>query len=116
MKVKIFNYKDINNMIYLYFVFDYLEISDIYCTIKPILGDEYPSLLLQLNTEQEILILDDTVFTEEDCGFDFDKDFYHIVLVEEFNSKYTSKKQLTDIFEMSDIKILFMNDLIYDTV
>ena len=114
MKVKIC--KDITNMIYLYFVFDYLEISDIYCTIKPILGDEYPSLLLQLNTEQQIQLLDDTVFIEEHCGFDVDKDFFQIVLVEEFNSKYTSKKQLTDIFEMSDIKILFMNDLIYDTV
>ena len=38
--------------------------------------------------------------------------FYHILLVENFNSINTSKEQLIDIFALSDIKVLFIDDLI----
>ena len=94
------------------FVFDYLEISHIYCSIKPLLGDEYPSLLLQLNIEQE----SDNTDNEEICGLSYDVNRYDVILVEEFNSKYTSKEQLKEIFEKSDIYVFFINDLIYTTV
>ena len=80
--------------------------SNIYCIIKPILGDDYPYVLSEINIHRKKLDKDD----DDDY---VDADIHLVLIVETFNAIYTSKEQLIKIFEMSDIDVFFIDDLLY---
>ena len=92
---------------YINFGFPGLERSHIHLIIKATLGDEYPSVLAEMNTYRHREMTSVEVF-----GFQTDIEHYDVLLVGEFNSKHTSKLQLKEIFTSSQIEVLFMNDLI----
>ena len=78
--------------------------SYIYCKITTILGDDFPCILSEMRSRMEM--------NDTRCYNESDFKFYHILLVENFNSINTSKEQLIEIFALSDIKVLFIDDLI----
>ena len=80
---------------------------DIYVTIVPTLDNEYPSVYHKIKEN----IQEEEEYEEyEDMFFRIHNKY--VLLVEDFQSMYTSKEQLKEIFEMSDIKVIFLNDLL----
>jgi hypothetical protein len=82
---------------------------NIYIEIKPLLGDDYPNVLRKMN-QQKILTycdLDKKFFTK----FNKDKGII-ILLVKDFVSSSTTKEQLIQIFNQSNIKVIFLKDII----
>ena len=75
----------------------------IYCRIKPVLSDDYPCVLSEMNIQYRDLMKNE----------DFDYDENVILLVETFSSIHTSKEQLIKIFDMSAIHVFFIDELLY---
>ena len=78
--------------------------SHIFCIIKPSLGDGYPCVLSEINIEYKKLNKNDDYV---------DIDIFPVLLVERFNAIHTSKEQLIKIFEMSEINVFFIDELLY---
>lgn len=76
------------------------------CNIEPILNDNYPHILRKIKEQMELTNNDKTLFDEYHCK-------KYILLIEKFNSKYTTKEQLISIFKQSNIMIIFITDEIF---
>ena len=75
---------------------------NIYCEIKPILGDDYPCVLRKMNTQISA--------TEMKIG---DKEYNrYVLLVDKFESSVTTDEQLIEIFKQSNIRVIFANQII----
>jgi hypothetical protein len=103
--------------------------ENIYCEIKPLLGDDYPSVLRKMNTQ--IKLTDNCISLENDkikkshtqnwnygyhkeCNFDLQQSIIkpnYILLVKDFVSSTTTKEQLIQIFQQSNIKVIFFKDV-----
>lgn len=76
----------------------------IYSEIKPLLGDDYPCVLRKLNTQIEL--------TKTDNQKKYDETpITYTLIVQDFNSNCISKEQLKEIFNQSNIKVIFTDDL-----
>ena len=106
--------------------------ENIYCEIKPLLGDDYPCVLRKMNTQ---IKLTDTYISLENekikishqkfenrryynssdgYKFDFQQNIIkpnYILLVKDFASSTTTKEQLIQIFNQSNIKVIFLKDI-----
>lgn len=79
-------------------------IGNIYCEIKPTLGDDYPNVLRKMKTQIELTITDRM---KTNSG---GKHIY-LLIVGTFNSVSTTNEQLISIFKQSNINIIFINNL-----
>ncbi len=75
----------------------------LFVEIKPILGDDYPCVLRKMKTQIE-LIRKDMRYRDEYIRYS--------LIIKDFNSNTTSKENLIKIFKQSNIKILFIDQLI----
>jgi len=72
------------------------ETRDVYCEIKPLLGDDYPCVLRKMNTQIELI---NSYISK------------YILLVKDFASSSTTKEQLIQIFQQSKIEVIFLRDV-----
>lgn len=73
------------------------------CELKPILSDDYPSVLRKMKTQIDL--------TENDKNLK--RCFqYYILIIGSFTSKHTTKKDLISIFKQSNISIIFTDEII----
>lgn len=116
-------------------------LRNVYIEIKPLMGDDYPSVLRKMKTQQELTIntlnqdkkdmLDDvgyikgknsileygSKFEEVKQTMEFVNKNYrmfqgtYILLIKEYNSINTPKDKLIKIFKKSNIDIVFTNDV-----
>lgn len=77
---------------------------NIYCEIKPILGDDYPCVLRKMNTQ----------ISATEMKMDLrDKEYNrYVLLVDKFESSVTTDEQLIEIFKQSNIRVIFANQII----
>jgi hypothetical protein len=73
------------------------------CELKPSLGDDYPCVLRKLTTQISL--------TKNDENFKKLHTIY-LLIIGSFKSEAASKKQLMEIFNQSNISVLFINDII----
>jgi hypothetical protein len=97
---------DNGNNITLFFELNYQ--CNIFCEIKPVIGEDYPCVLRKLKTQQE-LTMNDIKKKYEDRYF-LNKKIY-ILIIETFTTTYTTKEQLIEIFSQTGIKVIFTNDI-----
>jgi hypothetical protein len=81
--------------------------SYIYIEIKPLLGDDYPNVLRKMKQQVNI--------TSCDKDNRLCKKLY-ILLIKDFASSTTTKEQLIQIFNQSNIKVIFLKDITEDDV
>ena len=114
-----------------------LIFNDLYCEIKPLLGDDYPCVLRKMNSQIELTNNYATKQNEENDKKlkkeyrenknywlsieEFNYDLYQehikptfLLIIKDFNSTTTTKEQLITIFNQSYIKIIFIDDLFID--
>lgn len=120
----------------------FLKFNELYCEIKPCLGDDYPCVLRKMKTQIELT----NNYAEkynEDIKKSYEKDYkedwemrkyfnthkgmydfslnheyikpVYILIIKDFNSTTTTKEQLITIFNQTSIKIVFIDELINDS-
>ena len=70
------------------------------CELKPLVGDDYPSILRKMKSQMIMTRKDD----------DNSRESKFVLIIGEFLSKITSKEQLVEIFAQSGIKVLFAKE------
>jgi hypothetical protein len=108
-----------------------LKIGELYCEIKPLMGDDYPCVLRKMNTQIELTNNYVTKQNEESDKYmkeemrryyknieeyTYERRQRHItptyvLIVKDYNSTTTTKEQLITIFNQSYIKIIFIDEL-----
>ena len=74
----------------------------IYIEIKPLLGDDYPNVLRKMKQQVKLTSCDkDNMLCKK----------LYILLVKDFASSTTTKEQLIEIFQQSNIKVIFLKDI-----
>lgn len=81
----------------------YIDSYNIYIEIKPLLGDDYPNVLRKMNIQKDLTYCD------------LDKRII-ILLVKDFASSTTTREQIIQIFNQSNIKVIFLKDITEDDV
>jgi hypothetical protein len=76
------------------------RVGSTYIEIKPLVGDDYPTILRKMNTQKEI-----TLKTEGRASQRF------LLLIKDYQSSTTTNDELIQIFKQSDIHVLFLADL-----
>jgi len=74
-----------------------------YIEIKPLVGDDYPTILRKMNTQKEVTLKAD--------GRDRQQ---FLLLIKDYQSSTTTKEELMQIFKQSDIIVIFLHDLFPD--
>ena len=74
--------------------------SYIYIEIKPILGDDYPNVLRKMKQQKNLT----------SCTTEMMRKHY-ILLVKDFASSTTTSEQLIQIFNQSNINVIFLKDI-----
>jgi hypothetical protein len=107
---------------------------NIYCELKPIVGDDYPAILRKMNNQIELTnvwlkkelneaiknekrsekkeLIESVKINSYNCEY---KSIY-ILLINTFNSEITSKDQLIQIFKQNNIKVIFTNEIFNDII
>jgi uncharacterized protein YeaO (DUF488 family) len=75
--------------------YNYVSVT-IAAELKPLLGDDYPCVLRKMKTQK-------TLYTKSN----YESDCVFYLIVESFQSKVTTKEQLIEIFEQSNIHVYF---------
>jgi hypothetical protein len=108
-----------------------LKFDELYCEIKPLMGDDYPCVLRKMNTQIELTNNYATKQNEESDKYmkeemrryyktseeyTYDRRERHIrpiyvLIIKDFNSTTTTKEQLITIFNQSHINIIFIDEL-----
>jgi len=115
-----------------------LKLDELYCEIKPCLGDDYPAVLRKMNTQIELTNNYAKKHNEEkkqQYKTEYDEDWQmrkywnehkgsydyclrqeyikpvYVLIIKDFNSTTTTKEQLITIFNQSRIKVVFTDDL-----
>ena len=80
---------------------------NIYIEIKPLQGDDYPNVLRKMKQQKNLTSCDkDNMLCKK----------LYILLVKDFASSTTTKEQLIEIFQQSNIKVIFLKDITEDDV
>jgi hypothetical protein len=77
-------------------------ISPIYCEIKPLLSDDYPTVLRKIKTQITLM--------GKNCSG------LYVLILKEFVSNTVSKDQLIQIFNNSDIHVIFTDKIFDDEI
>lgn len=108
-----------------------LKFHELYCEIKPLLGDDYPCVLRKMKSQIELTNNYATKQNEESDKYmkeemrryyktseeyTYDRRQRHItpnyvLLIKDYNSTTTTKEQLITIYNQSRIKIIFIDEL-----
>lgn len=115
-----------------------LKFDELYCEIKPCLGDDYPAVLRKMNTQIELTNNYAKKYNEEKTQqykTEYDEDWemrkywnehrgsynynlnqeyinpVYVLIIKDFNSTTTTKEQLITIFNQSRIKVVFTDVL-----
>jgi len=115
-----------------------LKFHELYCEIKPLMGDDYPCVLRKMNTQIELTnnyAKKQNEIHEQDMKNDYETDrdmrrYYnenkgsyayvlaqgritptYVLIIKDFNSTTTTKEQLITIFNQSCINIVFIDKL-----
>jgi hypothetical protein len=113
--------------------FHCLRFDELYCEIKPLLGDDYPCVLRKMKTQIELTNnyaeKSNKKFIEEQkqeryttyrrqplADFNYDTNYClkrpnYALIIKDFISSKTTKAQLIEIFGQADIKVIFIGDL-----
>jgi hypothetical protein len=83
----------------------YIDGYNIYIEIKPLLGDDYPNVLRKINQQKNLTYCDLDKRDDRNVRI-------IILLVKDFASSTTTKEQLIQIFKQSNIKVIFLKDII----
>ena len=108
-----------------------IPLNPIYIELKPVLGDDYPTVLRKMTAQKELTAKYlETCFNksydeeywqkfnnrcDKHICFKYERSQYigiYCLFVKEFNSSVTTKEQLKQIFQMSNIRVIFEEDLI----
>ncbi len=116
-----------------------LKFNELYCEIKPLLGDDYPCVLRKMKTQIDLTDNYAKKYNEEieqrykkeykndrqmrnhwnehkgSYNYNLTQDYInpvYILIIKDFNSTTTTKEQLITIFNQSCIKIVFIDELI----
>ena len=73
------------------------------CELKTILSDDYPCVLRKMKAQIELSKNDKTAF-----GHRYN---IYLLIIEKFKSNYVSKEQLITIFNQSNIKVIFSDEI-----
>lgn len=76
------------------------HLPNICCEIKPILSDDYPNVLRKM--KNQIQLLESSEINDK---------FIYVLFIDEFKSDVTSVDELRMIFNQSNIKIIFLNEI-----
>jgi hypothetical protein len=76
------------------------RVSSTYIEIKPLVGDDYPTILRKMNTQKEI-----TLKMKGRASQRF------LLLIKDYQSSTTTKDELIQIFKQSDILVVFIHDV-----
>ena len=87
----------------------YIDSYNIYIEIKPLLGDDYPNVLRKMNIQKDL------TYCDLDKRVDSNKRII-ILLVKDFASSTTTREQIIQIFNQSNIKVIFLKDITEDDV
>jgi hypothetical protein len=94
-----------NNDIYIINIDLFYNVYDIFFEIKPILSDDYPNVLRKMKMQKELTQKNKIKYNYRG------KELYYL-LIDNFISDITTKKQLKDIFNQSNIRIIFIKDIL----
>lgn len=86
--------------------------NDICIEIKPLLGEDYPAVKRKMDTQ---ITLTKNEYCDKDAKNIFDKFKYSptfVLLIKEFNATSATKEQLIKYFGSSNIKVVFIDDLL----
>lgn len=75
----------------------------IFCEIKPLLSDDYPNVLRKIKMQKKI--------TEKCKKYIPHYSFYYLI-IDKFVSDNTTEEELLNIFRQSNIKIIFIGDIL----
>ena len=116
-----------------------LKFDELYCEIKPLMGDDYPCVLRKMNTQIELTnnyAKKQNEKHEQDMKNEYENDrnirrYYnehkgeyayelaqgrinpkYVLIIKDFNSTTTTKEQLITIFTQSGINIVFTNEIL----
>lgn len=88
----------------------YFILTKIFCEIKPLLSDDYPNVLRKMKTQ---ITLQKEL--NQKSHFPGDRNHYiYVLILKEFVSNTVSKDQLIQIFDNSDIHIIFTDEIFDD--
>lgn len=110
--IDIFNFKNCyvdkeNEGVYVSISLIKLPSYNIYIEIKPLLGDDYPNVLRKMKQQVKLTSCDkDNMLCKK----------LYILLVKDFASSTTTKEQLIEIFQQSNIEVIFLKDITKDDV
>ncbi len=79
----------------------------VFCEIKPLLGDDYPCVLRKMKIQIELtnnIIKNQNRFPSSFSGI-------YLLVIKQFDSNITTKKELIQIFKQANIKIVFIDEL-----
>lgn len=85
-----------------------LYYNNIYCELKPTLGDEYPGVLRKMRTQ---ISLTNNNNNDKSLCYRYRTKNMYVLIIGSFESIAASKKELIEIFN-PDIRVLFVNDII----
>lgn len=118
-----------------------LKFNELYCEIKPCLGDDYPCVLRKMKTQIELTNNYAKKYNEDKKELykkEYEEDWKmrkywnehkgsynycltqeyinpeYVLLIKDFNSSTTTKEQLITIFNQSYIKVVFIHELLCD--
>jgi hypothetical protein len=89
----------------------YKYYNDICIEIKPLLGEDYPAVKRKMDTQ---ISLTKNEYYDKDAKIG-DKSKYiptFVLLIKEFNATSATKEQLIKYFDSSNIKVVFIDDLL----
>ena len=108
----------------------YLSFYNVYCEIKPLMGDDYPCVLRKMKNQIELTQNhNDKINKQRTEKFKNDTAIYNelkvrrfnfhqslirskfVLLLKEFNATSATKEDLQEIFNQSNIMIIFIDDL-----
>lgn len=81
-----------------------------YIEVKPLVGDDYPSILRKMNTQKGIT---DKIVATSTHGTPLNNTQY-VLLVKDYQSTTTTKEELVKIFGQSGIRVVFLYDIFPD--
>lgn len=115
-----------------------LKFDELYCEIKPLMGDDYPCVLRKMNTQieltnnyakkqnenhEQVMKHEYITYSDTRMWYNENKGLYkyeieqgkiipkYVLIIKDFNSTTTTKEQLITIFKQSNIHIVYVDEL-----
>jgi uncharacterized protein (DUF3820 family) len=77
--------------------------------IKPILGDDYPNVLRKMKSQDKLYRSEHRNCLEQ---YGYPERCKSVLIIDKFDSSYTTEDMLVDIFDQAGIAIIFLRDIV----